>query len=223
MNPQEARLILQCRRARGQDDALPAMAEAWQTLQDFPDLKKELGEDAAFDALIGEKLRAFPVPSALRSSILAGARITPQIPWWRRRLTVFSAAALIAVGVSSLLIKPHLSRSSHEIAQSQSHPGLTEFRDATTQKVNNDGIHFSKASGDFSELQTYLASHSTSHPGKISSTSPPCPPMAVKFSNGRDTRSLSSASKPRMPAPCISSRSTPATCPPTFPPRCSPA
>ncbi len=175
MNPQEARLILQCRRARGQDDSLPAMAEARQTIENLPDLIKELEDDAAFDALIGEKLRSITVPSALRSSILAGARITPQIPWWRRRLTVFSAAALLAIGVSSLLVKPQLFPSGHEIAKTQANAGLTEFRDATTKKVNNGGIHFSKASGDFSELQTYLASHSTSHAEKISSSLSPLP------------------------------------------------
>ena len=55
MNPQEARLILQCRRARGQDDSLPAMAEARQTIENLPDLIKELEDDAAFDALIGQR------------------------------------------------------------------------------------------------------------------------------------------------------------------------
>jgi hypothetical protein len=175
MNPQEARLILQCRRARGQDDSLPAMAEARQTIENLPDLKKELEEDAAFDALIGEKLRSIVVPSTLRSSILAGARITPQIPWWRRRLTVFSAAALLAVGVSSLLVKPQLFPSGHEIASSQANTGLTEFREATTKKVNHDGIHFSKASEDFSELKTYLASHSASSPDQVSHALSPLP------------------------------------------------
>lgn len=175
MNPEEAQLILQCRRAQGQDNALPAMAEAWQTLTTLPEARAALEADAALDALIGQKLRSFEPPSELRRIILTGARITPQLPWWRRRSVIFTAAALVMAGLSLTLIKPAGQQAGHETAQASIPPGLEEFRQAITTKVNQDQIHFSKSSSHLGDLQTWLASHSTSQPATVPAGLTPLP------------------------------------------------
>jgi len=167
MNPEEAQLILQCRRAQGQDNALPAMAEAWQTLNHLPEARAALEADAALDALIGQTLRRFEPPSELRRIILTGARITPQLPWWRRRSVIFTAAALVMAGLSVTLIKPAGQQAGHETTQVIIPPELEEFRQAITTKLNQDQIHFSKASSQLEDLQTWLANHSTSPPATV--------------------------------------------------------
>ena len=108
MNPEEARLILQCRRAQGQDDSLPAMAEAWEALELHPEIRASLAADAEIDALIGQKLRSFAPPAELRSVILTGAKVTPMLPWWRRRTLLLSAVAVVVLGFFSLLLRSGL-------------------------------------------------------------------------------------------------------------------
>lgn len=160
MNPEEAKLILQCRRATGQDDALPAMAEAWKVLEHLPEDRAALESDAALDALIGSKLRGFAPPAELRRNILTGARVTPRLPWWRRRSVIFSAAALLAAGVTGVLLKPSLRPTGNEIALAVPGVDLSDFREATTGKVSREEIALTKVSHHADELQEYLAVHS---------------------------------------------------------------
>jgi hypothetical protein len=160
MNPEEAKLILQCRRPAGQDDALPAMAEAWKVLEHLPEDRAALEADAALDALIGSKLRGFAPPEALRRNILTGARVTPRLPWWRRRTMLFSAAALVAAGVAGVILKSGLQPTGNEIAQTVPAASLSDFREATTGKVSRDKIALTKVSPKPEELQEYLAVHS---------------------------------------------------------------
>ncbi len=165
MNPEQARLILQCRRPQGQDDTLPAMAEALTALETQPETRAALESDAALDALIGAKLRSFAVPSHLRHSILTGARITPRLPWWKRRTFIFSAAAILAVGWSFILLKTNLpSPGGTGVVQALPAAGLAGFREAATLKISQDGIHLAKISRHAGELQAYLASHTRGLP-----------------------------------------------------------
>lgn len=160
MNPEQAKLILQCRRASGQDDALPAMAEAWKVLEYLPEDRAALEADAELDALIGSKLRSFAPPEELRRNILTGARVTPRRPWWRRRAIAFSVAALITAGIAGVLLKPGLQPAGHEIALALPGANLADFREATTSKVSQDRIALAKVSTKVEDLQEYLASHS---------------------------------------------------------------
>ncbi len=158
MNPEEARLILQCRRPEGQDDALPVMAEALKVLATLAGARAALESDAALDALIGAKLRDFAVPAQLRPNILTGARITPRLPWWRRRHFIFSAAAVFAIGWSITLFKSHLYSPGSGTGQAVPSASLAEFREAATIKISGGGIHLDKVSSDLGELQAFLAS-----------------------------------------------------------------
>lgn len=164
MNPEEARLILQCRRPQGQDDALPAMAEALKVLEPLPEDRAALESDAALDALIGAKLRSFAPPAQLRHGILTGARITPRLPWWKRRSVVFSAAAILALGLSLALLKPDLQPTGSGIVRALPPADLDAFREAVTIKVSQDGIRLDKVSANVRELQSYLASHTQDGP-----------------------------------------------------------
>lgn len=164
MNPEEARLILQCRRPQGQDDALPAMAEALEALETLPETQAALEADAVLDALIGAKLRHFPVPPQLRHSILTGARITPRLPWWRRRAFIFSAAAVFAVGMSFTQLKTSLPSPGSGLVEALPAGGLAEFRNAATAKISGGEIHLNKVSSHLGELQAYLASRPQGRP-----------------------------------------------------------
>ena len=175
MNPEEAKLILQCRRATGQDDALPAMADAWKVFELLPEDRAALVADAALDALIGSKLRSFVTPEELRRNILTGARVTPRLPWWRRRAVVFSIAALITAGVAGVVLKPGLRPTGHEIAVANPASNLADFREATTSKVSQDRIALAKVSTKAEDLQEYLASHSKSRRATLPAGLTPLP------------------------------------------------
>lgn len=175
MTPQEARLILLCRRPHGQDDDLPAMAEAREVLAAHPDIMRDCQEDAAFDALIGEKIRACPVPGGLRDCIHAGARVTPRLPWWKRRGMGFGLAALLALGI---FLTQYTARTrpgppgkptgtsppagSQDIAATlpDGQATLPDFRQAVTDKVSHARIELAKLSNNSGDLQSYLAGHS---------------------------------------------------------------
>ncbi|MDB6070779.1 MAG: hypothetical protein JWL81_1950 [Verrucomicrobiales bacterium] len=190
MTPQEARLILQCRRPHGQDDHLPAMAEARQALADHPDILSDCQEGAAFDALIGEKLRSCAVPEGLRDCIHAGARVTARPPWWKRRSGLgLGIAAVVAAGVFLTQYKPAprprgpdripVTSGSQELAVTNpaattpaaaaTTPGATtpaesatlpDFRQAVTDKVSQARIELAMLSNNSGDLQSYLAGHS---------------------------------------------------------------
>lgn len=164
MNPEEARLILQCRRPHGQDDSLPAMSEAWQALDAYPDDISALKDDAALDAILGEKLRSLAPPADLRRNILTGAKVTPVLPWWRRRNSWLAAAALLVLGISwqQLALQPgSVSPGSGPPVPTQYLPtaSLEDFRQDITAKVNDGSIHLGKVSPKVDDLQTWLASN----------------------------------------------------------------
>jgi len=92
----EAKLLLQACRPDGQDDALPAFAEALALVERDPELKAWWEAQRAFDRAVSAKLRDVPIPADLRDTILAGRKIeqmTPRfrLPYW------LAAAAMIAL------------------------------------------------------------------------------------------------------------------------------
>ena len=62
MNAEEANLILQCRRPRGQDDHDPAVSEALALIQSDAAAMELLQREETLDALIGERLRRVEPP-----------------------------------------------------------------------------------------------------------------------------------------------------------------
>jgi hypothetical protein len=108
MDRNEAKLLLQACRANGEDDALPAFAEALALAARDPELKAWHEAQRAFDAKVAAKLGGIPVPSDLRATILAGRKSAPTPMPKRAALPPFwlAAAAMLAalVVVGGLLL-----------------------------------------------------------------------------------------------------------------------
>ncbi|HSI08157.1 MAG: hypothetical protein ACAH89_04660 [Rariglobus sp.] len=101
MNTTEAKFILQARRPDGSDDAEPRFAEALEQARRDPALGEWLAREQAFDAAVAAKLRAVQPPADLRSSILAGARASRPVAFWRRpQVLALAASVAIVCGVA---------------------------------------------------------------------------------------------------------------------------
>jgi len=95
MDKNEAKLLLQACRPNGQDDSLPAFAEALALVERDPELKAWWEARKAFDRAIASKLQGVAVPADLRATIMAGRRIEQMTP--RYRLPYWLAAAAVVV------------------------------------------------------------------------------------------------------------------------------
>jgi hypothetical protein len=102
MTPEEARLILHCRRPHGQDDADPAIASAIAALQTDHAASAEHHASQSLDSALCEQLRRLPVPDALRGNILAGRRLTPRAARFRPLWIAAAAAAVLAIAGPAL-------------------------------------------------------------------------------------------------------------------------
>jgi len=104
MDSQQARLILSCRRPRGQDDADPAIREALEAARRDPELAAWLEREQEIDALLGAKLSALPAPPDLRTEILAGQTLVRPAPaFWQRPPAWLAAAACLVLGLGVAL------------------------------------------------------------------------------------------------------------------------
>jgi hypothetical protein len=100
MNTTEAKFILQARRPDGQDDADPRFAEALEQARRDPLLTEWLAREQAFDMVVAGKLRSVQPPAGLREAILAGARMSRPVPFWRRpQVLALAASVAIIVGL----------------------------------------------------------------------------------------------------------------------------
>jgi len=99
MDSREAKFILNAYRAGGQDAADPRFAEALEQVRRDPILRRWFEGAVAFDAAITEKLCATPVPSDLRESILAGAKVS-RAPSWKNRWRKWAIAAAVALSAT---------------------------------------------------------------------------------------------------------------------------
>jgi len=95
MNAEDAKLILQCRRPRGQDDHDPAISEALAFASCDVAFMEAMRREEALDVAIGERLRSVEPPADLRRKILIGARVTRVRPVWRRPGWLAAAACLV--------------------------------------------------------------------------------------------------------------------------------
>lgn len=94
MNNEEAKFILQGYRPGGQDANDPQFAEALRQVQKDPQLATWFANERALDSAIGAKLKALPIPSDLRPSILAGKKVVQFEPAWNRRSLLALAASV---------------------------------------------------------------------------------------------------------------------------------
>lgn len=97
MNTIEAKFILQARRPDGSDDAEPRFAEALQQARRDPALGEWLAKEQAFDAAVAGKLRSVQPPAELRAAILAGARASRPVVFWKRPQVLAMAASVVIV------------------------------------------------------------------------------------------------------------------------------
>jgi uncharacterized membrane protein YbaN (DUF454 family) len=102
MNTIEAKFILQARRPNGRDDGDQRFAAAFAQAQRDPALATWMGREQAFDAVVAEKLRAVMPPAELRAAILAGARMSRPVAWWRSPMTLaMAASAAVVLGLAA--------------------------------------------------------------------------------------------------------------------------
>ena len=100
MNTTEAKFILQARRPDGSDDAEPRFAEALEQARRDPALGEWLAREQGFDAAVAAKLRAVQPPADLRAAILAGARASRPVPFWKRpQVLAMAASVALAFGL----------------------------------------------------------------------------------------------------------------------------
>lgn len=97
MNSNEAKFILQARRPDGSDDAEPRFSEALEQAKRDPALGEWLAREQAFDAAVAGKLRAVQPPADLRAAILAGARASRPVAFWKRPQVLAMAASVVIV------------------------------------------------------------------------------------------------------------------------------
>lgn len=99
MDNEQAKFILQAYRPGGADAGDPQFAEALEQVRRDPGLAKWFEEQQALDEAIAAKLESAPVPSGLKSSILA-ARTVVRPRAWRSRPATLAWAACLALLLS---------------------------------------------------------------------------------------------------------------------------
>ena len=155
MNTEEATLILQCRRPRGQDDHDPAISDALSLISSDTAAVERLRREEAMDALIGERLRRVEPPADLRRKILVGAKVSrPRLSWQRPAWMAVAAAAALALAFPMVLKYWPATRNGPIVASLT----LSDFRAATTQKLNTGHSNF-KPMASFEEVRAHLDSH----------------------------------------------------------------
>jgi hypothetical protein len=100
MDNDEAKFILRAYRPSGADATDPKFADALDQAKRDPSLAKWLDREQSLDRAIAGKLNRVAVPSDLRETILAGAKVSVVPPWWRNSYFKFAIAAcfLVAIG-----------------------------------------------------------------------------------------------------------------------------
>jgi len=154
MNAEEAKLILQCRRANGRDDHDAAIGEALAVIRDDPAATEHLRGEESLDAVIGERLRSVEPPADLLQKILVGGKVTRPKPWWRRPAWLAAAAALAVSVPLAVNYWPGTATNRPVFASIT----LSDFRTETTQKLNA-GPKIRPLS-TIDDVKAHLAAHS---------------------------------------------------------------
>ena len=154
MNPEEANLILQCRRPRGQDDHDAVICEALAFAAHDAGFAEALRRESALDAVIGERLRSVEPPADLRRKILVGAKVSRVRHWWQRPAWLAVAAGVAVAFPLALKYWPAAGPNTPVFASIT----LPDFRAATTQRLNDGpGI---KELATMAEVEAHLAANS---------------------------------------------------------------
>jgi hypothetical protein len=99
MDNKEAKFILSAYRPDGQDVDDPRFAEGLEQARHDSILQRWFEESIAFDGAMTGELCASPVPSDLRQSILAGAKVS-RAPHWKNGLRKWAIAAAVVLSAT---------------------------------------------------------------------------------------------------------------------------
>lgn len=99
MDNEEAKFILRAYRPSGADAADPKFADALDQAKRDPALSHWLQKEQTLDRVVAEKMQRVAIPSDLRESILAGAKVSALPPWWTRPYFKLAIAACLIVTV----------------------------------------------------------------------------------------------------------------------------
>lgn len=159
MDSREAKFILNAYRAGGQDANDPRFAKALEQVRRDPILQRWFEGAVAFDAAITEKLSATPVPSDLRESILAGAKVT-RVPDWKKRWRKWAIAAAVALSATLGVVIWHNTRPT-PVAGWQ-----LQALDAILSSIARNESHFDVISSNPADLLKWLrANHAPTGEG----------------------------------------------------------
>lgn len=148
MNHQEAKLILQAYHPDGKDASDPFFAEALEQVRRDPELQKWFAAENALEAHLQASLQtAVPVPSGLKSNLLALRKIVRPAPWWRQPVKLAAAAAVMfLMGLAVLWLVP------------QRPAQLVSFRDAMARFSLQEHGHVVFESHDLAKIHNWLQS-----------------------------------------------------------------
>jgi hypothetical protein len=151
MNAEEANLILLCRRSNGRDDHDAAIREALTLVSGDEGAMERVRREESLDAAIGERLRSVEPPADLLRKILVGRKVNRPKHWWQRPAWLAVAAALAVSAPVAVKYWPGSATGFAAIT-------LSEFRTATTQKLNT-GPRIRPLS-TINDVKAHLAEHS---------------------------------------------------------------
>lgn len=145
MNNQEAKLILQAYRPNGPDASDPFFAEALEQVKRDPELAKWFAEETSLNSRIQTRLQgAVPVPSGLKSELLALQKTVLPIPWWAQPMKLAAVGlALAALGAILMLIPQRPTR-------------LASFRDMMARSSLQTQGHVEFESHDIANIRQWL-------------------------------------------------------------------
>lgn len=108
MNNQEAKLILHAYRPNGRDAADPMFAEALEQARRDPELQQWFANETALNTRIQERLiTAVPMPSELKSNLLALRKTVRPASWWHRPMNLAAAAAILFLAGIAFILLPN--------------------------------------------------------------------------------------------------------------------
>ncbi len=153
MNRDEATYILRAYRVDGQDANDPQFRKALELVRLDPELARWFAEEQAVDIRVAHKLRAFPVPSDLKSQLLAVRKIVTLPAWWQRRGWQVAAAAGVALLVTISVLFIRLATPA-DFACGQS--SFAQYRDTMADFAGNKLWRLDLNSPDVKEVRRWL-------------------------------------------------------------------
>ena len=146
MNNQEAKLILQAYRLRGQDAADPQFQEALEQLKRDPELADWFARDRVLDTHVQAKIKdAVKPPPHLKAQLLALGRIARPAVWWRQPIWLAAAASVVGLGIAATIWSWR--SSTHEFAS---------FRQVMVQNAIQTAGHVSFETHDLTKIEQWL-------------------------------------------------------------------